>query len=154
MNAQERNKDQLQRLYDEVINPGDLDRADLYSTPERPVNDPNLPPEMTRDREGFKLCFRMFRAAFPDQKFTSDFMVAEGDKVMAIGSVEATHQGDFFGMPATGKHFKVRNIDVCRFNGEGMIAEHWGLLDRASVMQQLSWPCILSSLADRGPCHP
>jgi steroid delta-isomerase-like uncharacterized protein len=138
MNTQERNKDQLQRLYDEVINTGDLDRADRYITPDRPDNDPSLPPEMTRDREGFKLFFRMFRAAFPDQKFSIDFMVAEGDKVMAIGLVEGTHHGDFFGMPATGKHFKVRNIDICRFNAEGLIAEHWGLFDRASMMQQLS----------------
>src|SRR5260221_10416507 len=138
MNAQERNRAQLQRLYDEVINPGDLERADRYITPDRPDHDPNLPPEMTRDREGFKLFFRTFRAAFPDQKFSIDFMLAEDDKVMAIGSVEATHQGEFFGFPASGKHFKVRNIDICRFNADGMIAEHWGLLDRAAMMQQLS----------------
>ncbi len=138
MNAQERNRAQLQRLYDEVINPGDLERADRYITPDRPDHDPNLPPEMTRDREGFKLFFRMFRAAFPDQKFAIDFMIAEGDKVMAIGTVAATHRGEFFGMPATGKHFKVRNIDICRFNEEGLIAEHWGLFDQAAMQRQLS----------------
>ena len=53
MTVQERNKQQFQRLSDEVINAGDLERADLYITPDRPDNDPNLPPEMTRDREGF-----------------------------------------------------------------------------------------------------
>ena len=137
MTTEERNKNTLQRLYDEVINTGNMDRADLYITPDRPDNDPNLPPEMTRDREGFKLFFRMFRAAFPDAKFVNEFMVAEGDKVTSIGSMEGTHQGEFFGMPATGKHFKVRNIDICRFNGEGLIAEHWGLFDRATMMQQL-----------------
>ena len=138
MNTQERNKEQLQRLYDEVINKGDLERADKYITPDRPDHDPNLPPEMTRDREGFKLFFRTFRAAFPDQKFTNEFMVSEGDKVTAIGSIEGTHHGEFFGMPATGKHFKVRNIDICRFNADGLIAEHWGLVDMASMMRQLA----------------
>jgi steroid delta-isomerase-like uncharacterized protein len=137
MDTQERNKERLQRLYDEVINAGDMDRADIYITPDRPDNDPNLPPEMTRDREGFKLFFRMLRAAFPDQKFTNEFMVAEGDKVMAIGTMEGTHRGEFFGMPPTGKHFRVRNIDICRFNAEGIIAEHWGLFDRAALMEQL-----------------
>jgi predicted SnoaL-like aldol condensation-catalyzing enzyme len=48
MTAQERNKQQFQRLYDEVINTGDLERADVYITPDRPDNDPGLPPEMTR----------------------------------------------------------------------------------------------------------
>ena len=81
---------------------------------------------MTRDREGFKLFFRMFRAAFPDQKFDIEFMVAEGEKVVSYGTVEGTHTGEFMGLAATGKSFKVRNIDICRFNAEGLIAEHWG----------------------------
>jgi len=138
MTTQERNKQQFQRLYDEVINTGDFERADVYITPDRPDHDPSLPPEMTRDREGFKLFFRMFRAAFPDQKFDIEFMVAEGEKVVAYGTAEGTHQGDFLGMPATGKHFKVNNIDICRFTEEGLIAEHWGLFDLAGVMRQLS----------------
>jgi steroid delta-isomerase-like uncharacterized protein len=138
VNIQERNKNQFQRLYDEVINTGDLERANVYITPDRPDNNPDLPPEMTRDREGFKLFFRMFRAAFPDQHFDIDFMVAEGDKVVAYGTVEGTHRGDFLGLAATGKSFKVRNIDVCRFNTEGLIAEHWGLVDLAGMMRQLS----------------
>jgi steroid delta-isomerase-like uncharacterized protein len=138
MNVQERNKAQFQRLYDEVINAGDFDRADLYITPDRPDHDPYLPPEMTRDREGFKLFFRQFRAAFPDQKFTIEFMVAEDDKVTAIGTVAGTHQGNFMGMPATGKPFNIRNIDICRFNADGLIAEHWGLIDRATMLQQLA----------------
>jgi steroid delta-isomerase-like uncharacterized protein len=138
MNIQERNQNQFQRLYDEVINKGDLERADLYITPDRPDHDSSLPPEMTRDREGFKLFFRMFRAAVPDQKFDIEFMVAEDDKVVAYGTLEGTQTGDFMGMPATGKHFKVRNIDICRFNTEGLIAEHWGLFDLAGMMRQLS----------------
>jgi steroid delta-isomerase-like uncharacterized protein len=138
MDTQERNKNQLQRLYDEVINTGDLERANLYITPDRPDNDPGLPPEMTRDREGFKLFFRIFRAAFPDQHFDVEFMIAEDDKVVAYGTVEATHTGDFMGLAATGKHFKVRNIDICRFNEEGLIAEHWGLFDLAGMMRLLS----------------
>jgi steroid delta-isomerase-like uncharacterized protein len=138
MTIHEQNKQQFQRLYDEVINTGDLERADLYITPDRPDHDPSLPPEMTRDREGFKLFFRMFRAAFPDQHFTNEFMVAEGEKVVAYGTIEGTHQGEFFGLAATGKRFTVRNIDICRFNDEGLIAEHWGIVDVAGMMRQLS----------------
>jgi steroid delta-isomerase-like uncharacterized protein len=80
----------------------------------------------------------MFRAAFPDQKFDIEFMVAEGEKVVAYGTVEGTHQGEFLGMKASGKHFKVRNIDICRFTEDGLIAEHWGLFDPAGMMRQLS----------------
>ena len=93
---------------------------------------------MTRDREGFKLFFRMFRAVFPDQKFDIEFMVAGGEKLVSYGTVEGTHTGEFMGLAATGKSFKVRNIDICRFNAEGLIAEHWGLFDLADMMRQLS----------------
>lgn len=33
----------------------------------------------------------------------------------------------------------VHNIDICRFNDEGMIAEHWGVVDISSMMRQLSY---------------
>ena len=60
------------------------------------------------------------------------------EKVVAYGTVEETHTGDFLGMEASGKPFKVRNIDIRRFNAEGLIAEHWGLFDLAGMMRQLS----------------
>src|SRR5258708_5549089 len=67
-----------------------------------------------------------------------EFMVAEAEKVVAYGTVEGTHHGDFFDLAATGKRFKVHNIDICRFNDEGLIAEHWGIVDVAGMMRQLS----------------
>jgi steroid delta-isomerase-like uncharacterized protein len=133
----DRNKATLQRLYDEVMNAHDVDAADELIVPERPDHDATFPAEFTRDREGFKKLFRMLIAAFPDLKFTTEFMVAEGDMVGAFSSVHGTHQGEFMGMPATGKSFTITNADYCRFTDDGLIAEHWGLVNMASMMQQL-----------------
>ena len=134
---QERNKANLQRLYDEVMNGHRMDAADELITPDRPDHDPNLPPEFTQDREGFKKLFTRFIAAFPDLRFESEFMVAEDDMVVAYNSVEGTHHGEFMGIPATGKSFVLNNADFCRFTEDGLIAEHWGVFDMGSMMRQL-----------------
>ena len=133
----ERNKATLQRLYDEVMNGHDVDAADRLITPDRPDHDATFPTDFTRDREGFKRLFRMLIGAFPDLSFTTELMVAEGDMVGAFTRVQGTHRGEFMGIPPTGRSFTIRNSDFCRFTGDGLIAEHWGLVDMASLLRQL-----------------
>jgi predicted ester cyclase len=48
-----------------------------------------------------------------------------------------TNQGDFLGMPATGKSVEVQLIDIIRFGDDGLAREHWVVLDALSMMQQL-----------------
>jgi steroid delta-isomerase-like uncharacterized protein len=133
----QRNKDNLRRLYAEVMNAHRVDAADELITPDRPDHDPNLPPEFTRDREGFKRLFTMFIAAFPDLSFENVHMVAEGDLVASHNVMRGTHRGDFMGFAATGDPFEVSASDVCRFTDDGLIAEHWGVFDMGSLMRQL-----------------
>ena len=136
----QKNKDNLRRLYAEVMNAHHVEAADDLITPDRPDHDPNLPPEFTQDREGFKRLFRMFIAAFPDLSFENEHMVAEGDLVASHNVMRGTHRGDFMGIPATGKSFHVYASDVCRFTDDGLIAEHWGVFDMGSLMRQLGVP--------------
>ena len=79
----------------------------------------------------------MLIAAFPDLKFTTEFMVAEGDMVSAFTTVQGTQRGEFLGIPPTGKSFTVNNSDTCKFNNDGLICEHWGIVDIAAMMRQL-----------------
>ena len=41
------------------------------------------------------------------------------------------------GMPATGQSFDVQLIDIMRFNDDGLVGEHWGVVDMLAMMQQL-----------------
>jgi steroid delta-isomerase-like uncharacterized protein len=134
---QQRNKGNLRRLYDEVMNQHRVDAADELITPDRPDHDPNLPPEFTEGREGFKRLFTMFIAAFPDLQFETELMVAEDDLVASYNEMRGTQQGEFMGIPPTGRGFKVKATDVCRFTDDGLISEHWGVFDMGSLMQQL-----------------
>jgi steroid delta-isomerase-like uncharacterized protein len=132
-----RNAANLQRLYDEVMNGHDVAAADALLTADRPDHDPTFPPEFTTGREGFKKLMTMLIGAFPDLHFTTSFMVTEDDMVGAFAQVSGTHQGEFLGMPPSGRSFSVNNADFCRFTDDGMICEHWGLIDVAAIMRQL-----------------
>ena len=76
------------------------------------------------------------RAAFPDLRFTTDDLIAEGDKVVMRASVTGTHQGQYMGVQPTGKSIIYNEIFIWRFVG-GRIAEMWGVVDIFSQLKQL-----------------
>jgi steroid delta-isomerase-like uncharacterized protein len=93
---------------------------------------PGLPP----GREGFKALNVMFRSAFPDVWVDVDAIVAEGDRVAARWTSTGTHQGDLFGIPATGRKVKVTATVVYRVE-DGRLAEGWINRDDVGMMRQL-----------------
>ena len=64
-------------------------------------------------------------------------MVAEGDLVATHKTFTGTHDGEFFGLPATGKRATIRVMDFVRYE-DGKIAEHWNVVDMAGLMAQLT----------------
>ena len=69
---------------------GEID-ADLPAgSDDRPDHDPNLPPEFTEGRAGFKRLFEMFIEAFPDLSLHNEHMVAEGDLVTRLMRLRRT----------------------------------------------------------------
>ena len=76
------------------------------------------------------------RAAFPDQRFTIDDMIASGDRVVVRWRMEATHSGPLNGIPATGKRVTQRAIVIYRFK-DGKIAEAWAHMDQIGMLRQL-----------------
>jgi predicted ester cyclase len=78
----------------------------------------------------------MFRQAFPDSYFTVEDMIAEGDKVATHKTFHGTHEGEFMGMPPTGRRVSMELIDIVRIS-EGRVVEHWSMGDNLGMMQQL-----------------
>jgi len=62
--------------------------------------------------------------------------LADGDLVATYKTFNGTHQGEFFGVPPTGRHVSMRVMDFVRIR-DGKIAEHWNVVDVAGLMQQL-----------------
>ena len=86
--------------------------------------------------EGFGQSITMFHDAFPDTQGTIGEMVAEGDTVAVLWTWSGTHQGEFMGIPGTGKRFDIAVIDIIEFRGGKGVA-HWGVMDMVGMMEQL-----------------
>ncbi len=124
----------LQRMYD-LVNAGDIDGfgellADDFVEHE-------VTPGLAPTREGVKTFFRAYRAAFPDLRMTTEDVMSSGDRAVARVRATGTNQGDFMGMPATGKSVDVQLIDIMRFGDDGLVHEHWGVVDSLAMLQQL-----------------
>jgi steroid delta-isomerase-like uncharacterized protein len=88
-------------------------------------------------KEGTLEFFRILLAAFPDWRMTVEDLIAGGDKTVARVTVTGTHKGEFMGVPPTGTYVDVQLIDIMRFDGAGLVCEHWGVADMLSLLQQL-----------------
>jgi len=87
-------------------------------------------------RDGLKAFFNGLWAAFTEQNFSIDDVIAEGDKVVWRWTMRARHTGLFYGVGATGKTITATGISIMRVAG-GRFVEHWGEQDTAGLMQQL-----------------
>jgi len=94
-------------------------------------------PGLAPSRDGVKTFFRMQIAAFPDLRLAVEDVVADGAKVVARVRYTGTQQGEFQGMPATGKAVDIQLIDIFAFADDGRVREHWGVIDLMAMMQQL-----------------
>ena len=85
---------------------------------------------------GLKDLITSLRGAFPDLTATVDEQVAEGDKVVSRVTMTGTHEGEFMGMPATGKSFTIPGVSIWEVRGGQLISE-WVNWDSMGMMQQL-----------------
>ena len=133
MSAQD-NKALVRRFVDEVQSGGNISLIDEICSPEF-VNH-SAPPGVPADCEGIKIVTAMFRGAFPDSYFTVEDMIAEGDKVATRKTFHGTHEGEFMGIPPSGRSVSMDLIDVVRID-DGRVVEHWAVGDSLGLMQQL-----------------
>jgi steroid delta-isomerase-like uncharacterized protein len=124
------NKAIARRFFEEVWNQQRLDVVDEIFAPTLIFNGALV------TREAIKQLVTARRAAFPDIHVTIEDQVAEGDKVSTRRTWQATHQGTYRGMPATGKRVKWTQISIVRFS-DGRAVEDWAVADELSILQQL-----------------
>jgi predicted ester cyclase len=73
------------------------------------------------------------REAFPDQQFTEEIVVSEGDLIFVGWKATGTQEGRFQGNEPTRKRVSVHGSDVLRVTEDGKIAEHIGYYSKPRV---------------------
>ena len=80
-------------------------------------------------------------AAFPQYELLADDLIVEGDKAVVRFTLRATHQGEFMGIPATGRSINVPGLIIYRLAADEhkqvKIVEHWLQIDALALLQQL-----------------
>lgn len=111
----------VQRMFDEIINKGQLDVVDeLFASDyvdHGPMGDLHGP-------EAFKAMVGQWRSAVPDVHCEVDNFVVDGDHVAWVVHTTGTHSGDALGFPATGKSFETVSANIGRLRN-GQAVEHW-----------------------------
>jgi predicted ester cyclase len=109
------------RIVDEVLNDGRLDLLDHAGS---------------EGREGYRETISFVRGIFPDMHVTVHELIPGPDRVAARFTVEATHQGEFMGIPATGKRVSWEGIGIIRVE-EGKMVERWNVSDMLGLIEQI-----------------
>jgi steroid delta-isomerase-like uncharacterized protein len=131
------NTETFSRFHD-AMNSGD---AELVSKAIDEAVDPNLvfhapvPSEVT-GVQALKQVWATLLRAFPDLHVAIEDVIEEGDKVVYRNTVTGTHQGEYRGLPPTGRSVTYKEIFIFRFAG-GRIAEIWGVVDVFAQLRQL-----------------
>lgn len=121
------------RVWEAIWHRGDLSQIDVLFTPDFVRHDPG---RELRGTEQNRQSISGQRAAFPDLRFTTDDLIAEGDKVVVRYHFEGTHLGEFQGMPPTQRHVTYTGILIYRL-ADGKIAEQWTEIDLMGLLRQL-----------------
>ncbi len=120
----EQNKEVVEQYYARVLNGRDLDAVGDFFADERMV-------------EGVRRgCFSYFQA-FPDLHVSLDELIAEGDKVFLRSTMTGTHDGEYKGIPATGRHIATDCAEVFRI-ADGKFVGYWCLTNVAGLTRQLT----------------
>lgn len=134
----EKDKANMRRMFEEVLNQGKLNVLDELIAPNFVVH--YLHPPLTPDVAGFKKYLEANRTAFPDLHYVIDDMFGEDDKLVVRFTAKGTHKGPLATMPGikpTNKPVTFTGIVIARRDANGKGLEVWGNHDEVGVLQQL-----------------
>jgi steroid delta-isomerase-like uncharacterized protein len=125
----------LVRASVEALNAGGTERLLAVVAPDIVIHYAEMP-EPLQGRETWQQGYELMKRAFPDLEAHIDDIVAAADKVALRLTLRGTHQGEFQGIPATGRTIAYVSHEFYRVS-DGLVAEEWICSDMASLFRQL-----------------
>ena len=131
------NKELFKRFHD-AANTGDFDflakTIDELVAPDAVIRTP-LPIDAT-GAEALKQIWAMLLRIYPDIHLTVEDLIAEGDKVVGRTTITGTQQGEFMGVPPTGRSVTYNEMFIFRVV-DGRVVETWGVVEVYAQMKQI-----------------
>lgn len=111
------------------------------------IYEPSAPGGEIRGRDELESFLREMRAAFPDLYGAIDDALATDEFVMLEWTTTATHEGEYEGLPATGREIELSGMDKIAIS-DGKVQDHWVYYDPRPMREQLglTFPEILGQL--------
>ena len=135
MSAEE-NEALVRRYFEEGWVKRNLAAADDFMVPNYVEH--QIPDGRLTSRHSLKQLLAMYYKAFPDMKSVLHDILAQGDRVMYRWSVNATHLGDWLGIPPTGNHMRATGITIYRIVG-GKAVEGWSSVAISRSEEEQRW---------------
>ncbi|WP_252700177.1 ester cyclase [Natronosalvus vescus] len=95
-----------------------------------------LPIDEIHGRDAAEAMQHEQETAFPDFELTVDDMLVSDDIAMWEWTVAGTHEGEWQGIPSTGREVEFKGISKSVIS-DGKIQENWAYFDSQSLMDQL-----------------
>ena len=86
--------------------------------------------------ENFKNYYNNYLTGFSDAEFIIVDAFGQGNKIVKHWNFKGTHDGDFFGVPATGKRVDVSGVTLVKMKA-GKIASEQDFMDLLDFYTQL-----------------
>lgn len=129
------NKEIFRRVVEELIEGEDFAALAELIDEQIVCHDPSEPGTI-RGRDAYRASMELYRSAFSGLRVRIEDQIAEGDVVVSRWTATGRHDGDLFGMPATGKDVEFTGIDIDRIEN-GRIVEEWANWDTLGLLYQL-----------------
>jgi predicted ester cyclase len=94
-------------------------------------------PDQPEGAAGYKWLLERLRSSFPDISFTEAVLIADGDKVATMWTLEGTHTERYRDLEPTGRRIKVSGIQIDRLE-DGMVVESWNHSSSDGIYAQLT----------------
>ncbi len=132
----EKNKTIVRRIFEDGENEGDVDAIASLTAPDFFDHDVHVETGIPGGPEDLREALLAIRKGFPDIHVTIEDILAEGEKVVVRNTWRGTHEGEFNGIPATGRRVEISGVVIWRVS-DGLISERWAVIDTLGLLRQL-----------------
>lgn len=127
-------KDIIRRIVEDIFNQDKFDQIDVLYAAD--YTDHMALPDQPAGRDTVRATAIRYREAFPDLRWHILDLIAEGESASLRWEATGTHEGEYSGIAATGRHIRFSGISMYRLR-EGQVTDEWVAWDEIGILRQL-----------------